>query len=137
VQADGEHQHRQAWHANQQRDAVAETRGFVLNTTRQAVELLEAVQRPNVNLQFDIYHVQREEGNITPTMREQIARIGHMQIADSPGRHQPGTDEINYRFVLGELDRVGYQGYVSLEYAPEPDTLSSLDWIETHGGLLE
>nr|PZN71571.1 MAG: hydroxypyruvate isomerase [Bacillota bacterium] len=107
--------------------------GAFLTRTEQVLALLAEVDLPNVFVQYDVYHAQREEGNLVPTLREHLPRIGHIQIADSPGRHQPGTGEINYRFVLGELDRLGYQGYVSLEYIPEPDTVSSLGWIREFG----
>ncbi len=63
------------------------------------------------------------------TIRANIAHIGHVQIADNPGRHQPGTGEINYRFVLGALEAAGYEGYVGLEYLPDPDTASSFGWL--------
>jgi len=91
---------------------------------------------PNVYLQYDIYHAQREEGNLTNTLREHMQKIGHIQIADNPGRHQPGTGEINYSFILREMDKLGYEGYVSLEYIPQPDTLSSLAWITEYGYAL-
>ncbi|OIQ07709.1 hydroxypyruvate isomerase [Moorella thermoacetica] len=107
--------------------------GFLLNTTGQVLELIREVDRPNVYLQYDIYHAQREEGNLTVTLREHLASIGHIQIADNPGRHQPGTGEINYPFLLGEIDKVGYDGYVSLEYVPQPDTRQSLAWIAVYG----
>lgn len=107
--------------------------GFVLNTTAQTVNLLAEVDRPNVYIQYDVYHAQREEGNLLATVRDQLARIGHIQIADCPGRHQPGTGEINYPFVFSELDRLGYTGFVSLEYIPAPDTLGSLGWIKAFG----
>lgn len=106
-----------------------DTPGFLVNTVSQAAELINRVGRPNVYIQFDVYHVQREEGNITPKLRKHIDRIGHIQIADNPGRHQPGTGEINYSFLFAELDRLGYQGYVSAEYVPEPNTLESLAWF--------
>ncbi len=107
--------------------------GFLLTTTQQTVALIEEVGRPNVYVQFDVYHAQREHGDLTPTLREHFARIGHIQVADNPGRHQPGTGEINYRFLLAELDRLGYQGVVSLEYVPSPSTRESLGWIEEYG----
>lgn len=103
--------------------------GFFLNTVAETAELLRQVDRPNVYIQFDVYHVQRQEGNITPTLREHFDRIGHIQIADNPGRHQPGTGEINYPFLFAELDRLGYRGYVAAEYVPTPGTLESLDWF--------
>jgi hydroxypyruvate isomerase len=80
--------------------------------------------------------MQRSEGELTETIRANLQRIGHIQIADVPGRHQPGTGEINFRYLLNELDRIGYDGYVSLEYIPVPDTRRSLVWLEEHGFAL-
>ncbi|MGB9859583.1 MAG: hydroxypyruvate isomerase [Moorellaceae bacterium] len=107
--------------------------GFILNTSRQALELIAQINLPNVYLQYDIYHAQREEGDLTNTLREHLQKIGHIQIADNPWRHQPGTGEINYPFILKELDKLEYKGYVSLEYLPQPDTLTSLQWITAYG----
>lgn len=107
--------------------------GFLLNTTGRVMQLLRAVNAPNAYLQYDVYHAQREEGDLVNTLRRLLPWIGHIQIADNPGRHQPGTGEINYSFLFRELDRMGYEGYVSLEYIPYPDTISSLDWLEEYG----
>jgi hydroxypyruvate isomerase len=104
--------------------------GYLLNTPVQVLELLTAVDHPNAYLQYDFYHAQREQGQLTETLHRNLAKIGHIQIADVPGRHQPGTGEINYRYVLQEIDRSGYQGYVGLEYIPQPDTLTSLNWLK-------
>lgn len=104
--------------------------GFLLNRTHQVLALLDAVDEPNVFLQFDLYHAQREEGELAATLRSHLARIGHVQVADNPGRHQPGTGEINYPFLFQEMDRLGYKGHVGLEYVPSPDTSSSLGWIK-------
>lgn len=104
--------------------------GFVLNTTAQGVQLLDEAGHENAYLQFDIYHVQREEGNITPTLRQFFSRIDHIQLADNPGRNQPGTGEINFPFLFAELDRLGFQGYVGCEYNPTPNTVDSLGWIK-------
>jgi len=103
--------------------------GFFLNRTDHALALMKAVNEPNIFLQYDLYHAQREEGELTATLRKYLSVIGHIQVADNPGRHQPGTGEINYTFLFKELDRIGYQGYVGLEYIPYPDTTSSLGWI--------
>ncbi len=107
--------------------------GFLLNRTRQLQTLLDEVAQPNVLIQYDLYHAQREEGELVATLRANIARIGHIQIADNPGRHQPGTGEINYPFLLAEIDALGYQGYVGLEYIPDPDTETSLGWLKLFG----
>lgn len=110
--------------------------GFFLNTTRDGMQLLEEVGQENLKLQYDAYHMQKMEGNLTETMRNHLQWIGHIQIADNPGRHQPGTGEINYAFVLKELDRMGYDGFVGLEYIPKSDTESSLTWIRQLGFTL-
>jgi len=110
--------------------------GFFLNNTRDALRVLSEVGEPNIRLQYDVYHMQRMEGNLALTLQAHLARIGHIQIADNPGRHQPGTGEIRYAFLLGELDRLGYGGFVGLEYAPVPDTLASLAWVREMGYTL-
>ena len=102
--------------------------GFSLHTSAQALRLIDDVGRPNLLMQYDVYHAQREEGELTATLRANMARIGHIQIADNPGRHQPGSGEINFNFLLAEIDRLGYNGFVGLEYVPDPDTRASLAW---------
>ena len=87
-------------------------------------------------MQYDIYHAQREEGEITATFRKHLARIDHIQIADNPGRHQPGTGEINFPFLFRQLDESGYAGWVGLEYIPTPDTTASLGWLRDGGWLV-
>ncbi len=110
--------------------------GFFLSTSRDALRLLDEVAADNLMLQYDVYHMQKMEGNLTDTIRGNLERIGHIQIADVPGRHQPGTGELNYRFLLDELDRMGYSGFVGLEYIPAPDTGSSLGWVQELGFTL-
>jgi len=107
--------------------------GFFLTTSRDTLRLFDEAGAANLTLQYDVYHMQRMEGHLTETIRKNLRRIGHIQIADNPGRHQPGTGEINYSFLLTELDRMGYDGFVGLEYVPEPDTLSSLGWLKAFG----
>ncbi len=103
---------------------------YLLHTTEQAVEFVGGVGRENVMVQHDLYHMQRMEGNLVATLREHVGVIGHVQIADSPGRGQPGTGEIRYPFVLAELERLGYDGYVGLEYNPTTEiTEESLGWL--------
>jgi len=103
---------------------------YLLWTTEQAVEFVESVGRENVKIQHDFYHMQRMEGNLVENLREHFDRIGHVQIADSPGRGEPGTGEINYSFVLGELEALGYGGFVGLEYDPTTRTTGeSLAWL--------
>jgi hydroxypyruvate isomerase len=107
--------------------------GFLLPRTKEVLRLLDEVGAPNTALQVDIYHLQRMEGNIVPTLRALLPRIGHIQIADPPERHQPGTGELRFEYILGQLDAMGYQGYVGLEYAPLGTTADSLGWIEAMG----
>ncbi|MDR7452801.1 MAG: TIM barrel protein, partial [Armatimonadota bacterium] len=107
--------------------------GFFLHTSAQAVRLLDDVGARNARLQYDVYHMQRMEGNLVDTMRRLRDRIGHVQIADAPARHEPGTGEIHFPYVLRELDALGYQGYVGLEYRPSGRTEDSFGWIEAMG----
>jgi hydroxypyruvate isomerase len=103
---------------------------YLISTTAQAEELRATVDRPNVRLQYDVYHMQRMEGNLIATIDRHFPQIAHVQIADSPSRHQPGSGEIAYGYLLDHLERLGYAGYVGLEYkAPDGDTLRSLDWL--------
>lgn len=107
--------------------------GFFLNRTEQAIRLLDEIAQPNVRLQYDVYHAQREEGELAATLGKHLARIGHIQIADNPGRHQPGTGEIHFAFLFRRLDELSYPGYIGLEYAPTPDTAGSLGWLREYG----
>jgi hydroxypyruvate isomerase len=107
---------------------------YLLRTTGQAVEFARSVGRPNVKIQHDLYHMQRMEGNLVATLEENVGEIGHVQVADSPGRGEPGTGEIHYPFVLAELERLGYDGYVGLEYNPTTGTTEeSLGWLPEQG----
>ncbi len=107
--------------------------GFYLNYTAQALQILDEVGRPNAKVQYDVYHAQRMEGELLQTIKNNLARIGHIQIADNPGRNQPGNGEIHYKNLLNGLDAMGYKGWVGLEYKPAPDTVASLQWIPAHG----
>jgi hydroxypyruvate isomerase len=110
---------------------------YLLNTTRQAVEFVRSVGRDNVKVQHDLYHMQRMEGNLVANLREHIGTIGHVQIADSPGRGEPGTGEIHYPYVLAALEDLDYSGYVGLEYNPTTETTEeSFAWLpeEIRGG---
>jgi hydroxypyruvate isomerase len=103
---------------------------YLLSTTRQAAAFIDAVDRPNVGLQYDAYHMQRMEGNLVATIEAFAPRIAHIQIADSPGRGEPGTGEINYPFVLDAIDALGYEGWIGLEYNPTTATTEdSLGWL--------
>jgi hydroxypyruvate isomerase len=107
--------------------------GFFLNRTEDVAAVIDDVSLPNVRIQYDVYHAQREEGELIATLRRHVRRIGHIQIADNPGRHQPGTGEINYPVLLRQIDELGYERDVGLEYVPVPDTVSSFGWIEACG----
>lgn len=103
---------------------------YLIYTTDEAVEFVESLDRGNVTIQHDFYHMQRMEGNLVAKLREHIESIGHIQIADSPGRGEPGTGEIHYPYVLGVLEELGYDGYVGLEYNPTTEaTEDSFSWL--------
>jgi hydroxypyruvate isomerase len=112
---------------------VYDAPGFMLPTPEAGFALVERVDHPNCSLQYDVYHAQRMSGNLAATIAARIGQIGHVQIADSPDRHEPGTGEINYPFVLQALDDAGYDGWVSLEYRPRESTASSLRWLTEMG----
>jgi len=103
---------------------------YLLSTTAQAVDFLRSVGLNNVKMQHDFYHMQRMEGNLVTTLEQHVGMIGHVQIADSPGRGEPGTGEIHYPYVLSRLEDLGYDGYVGLEYNPTTETTEeSLAWL--------
>ena len=104
--------------------------GFFVSTTDHAERLLDAAGSDNVYIQYDIYHTQVMQGDLVPTYARLRDRIAHIQIADNPGRNEPGTGEINYAFVLPELDRLGYDGFVGCEYKPKgATTTEGLGWM--------
>jgi hydroxypyruvate isomerase len=102
--------------------------GFYLNTTAQALSILDEVGADNAFVQYDIYHAQRMEGELAATMQKHLARIGHIQLADNPGRNEPGTGEINYAFLFKHIDRIGYTGWIGCEYKPATTTEAGLGW---------
>jgi hydroxypyruvate isomerase len=102
--------------------------GFYVSGTAQALALLDEVGADNAFVQYDIYHAQRMEGELAATMQKQLARIGHIQLADNPGRNEPGTGEINYPFLFAHLDRIGYDGWIGCEYKPATTTEAGLGW---------
>jgi hydroxypyruvate isomerase len=104
--------------------------GFYLSRTAQALEILDAVGADNAYLQYDIYHAQRMEGELASTMHKHLGRIGHIQLADNPGRNEPGSGEINYPFLFGHLDRLGYTGFIGCEYRPAATTEGGLHWLD-------
>jgi hydroxypyruvate isomerase len=107
--------------------------GYFLTTPEAGFAIVERAGHPNLKLQYDVYHAQRMSGNLAATIAARIDLIGHVQIADSPARNEPGTGEINYPFVLQALDDAGYDGWVSLEYRPRHTTEASLRWLTDMG----
>lgn len=104
--------------------------GFFLSTTKQASEVLAEVGASNLLIQYDIYHAQRMEGELANTIEKNLSKIGHIQLADNPGRNEPGTGEINYAYLFKFLDRIGYQGWIGCEYKPASSTEAGLGWIK-------
>jgi hydroxypyruvate isomerase len=103
--------------------------GFYLSKTEQGVAILDAVGADNAYLQYDIYHAQRMEGELGNTIQKYLSRIAHIQLADNPGRNEPGTGEINYPFLFDLLDRLAYSGYIGCEYKPLKSTEAGLGWM--------
>jgi hydroxypyruvate isomerase len=108
-----------------------DTPNFVIGSTAEGLALIDESGSSNFYLQYDCYHAQRTEGNIIATLRAQIARIKHVQVADSPGRNEPGTGELAYERILPVLDEIGYDGWVGLEYKPSRATGETLGWMRT------
>jgi len=103
--------------------------GYFLNYTKQAADIIAETGSDNVFIQFDIYHMQIMQGDLAPTIEAYLDQIPHMQLADTPGRHEPGTGEINYPFLFGHIDRIGYQGWIGCEYRPAGRTGDGLGWL--------
>lgn len=102
--------------------------GFFIHNTAQTRELIKETGHPNLFIQYDFYHMQIMEGDLAPTVKENLDMIAHMQLADTPGRNEPGTGEINYNFLLPYLDEVGYDGWIGCEYRPKAGTVEGLGW---------
>ena len=105
--------------------------GFYLNRTMQAASILVEVGAENAFIQYDIYHAQRMEGELANTVQTFLPRIGHIQLADNPGRNEPGSGEINYPFLFAHLDRIGYDGWIGCEYKPATSTEAGLGWRQS------
>jgi len=108
--------------------------GFYLSRVSQAAAILDEVGSDNLYIQYDLYHQQRMEGELIGTLHKHLARIAHVQLADNPGRHEPGTGEIHYGHVFEALDRVGYAGWVGCEYKPATTTEAGLRWLASAKG---
>lgn len=107
-----------------------DTPGFLISTTTQAMQVIDAVGSKNLLLQYDLYHAQVMEGDLTRTLETLLPRIGHIQIADNPGRHEPGTGEINFNFLFRRLEELGYAGWIGCEYKPSGVTEESFGWLD-------
>lgn len=105
---------------------------FLLQNTEDAVEIIERVGTNNVMIQFDVYHRQIMQGNLINALRHFLPLIGHIQFADVPGRHEPGTGEINFATIFKSLDELDYNGWVGAEYVPVTSTEKSLGWFQEY-----
>lgn len=106
--------------------------GFFLSTSWQAIDIIKESGSDNLFLQYDLYHMQRMEGELIQTIKTHLALIKHIQLADNPGRGEPGTGEINFRNVFMQLDAMGYEGWIGCEYKPRAGTLAGLVWRTEH-----
>lgn len=106
--------------------------GYLVSTTREALPVLDAVDSKNLFLQYDVYHAQVMEGDLARTIEKNLARIGHIQIGDNPGRHEPGTGEINFPFLFARLQQLGYTGWIGCEYKPSGPTEDCFGWLEPY-----
>jgi hydroxypyruvate isomerase len=102
--------------------------GFFLNSSKDGIDVIDAVGAGNLLLQYDVFHMQIVEGDIAKTIERLLPRIGHIQIADVPDRNEPGTGEINFDWLLPHIDRLGYKGWIGAEYIPKGDTVQGLSW---------
>ncbi|MCJ8324009.1 MAG: hydroxypyruvate isomerase family protein [Rhizobiales bacterium] len=107
--------------------------GYLVSSQQQALDIMQQVGKDNVKIQFDIYHCQMSQGNVAQTMTNLMPHIDHIQLADVPGRHEPGSGEINFDFLFKQLDEVGYTGSLGCEYRPRVGTLKGLGWLPKDG----
>jgi hydroxypyruvate isomerase len=96
------------------------------------LDVIAAVDHENLALEYDLYHMQIMEGNLVNRMQEILDRIGHIQFADTPGRHEPGTGEINFPYVFEALDKMGWEGWLAAEYNPSGPTTETLEWLQPY-----
>jgi hydroxypyruvate isomerase len=108
--------------------------GFFLNTSKQALAIIDRIGSNNLFFQYDIYHMQIMEGDLARTIEANLGRIAHIQIADNPGRHEPGTGEISYPFLYEHIDRIGYDRWIGAEYKPKAGTDAGLGWFRELSG---
>jgi len=106
-----------------------DVRGFFVSNSQHALAVMNEVNSSNLWLQFDVYHMQVMEGDLAVSIGKNIGRISHFQIADNPGRHEPGTGEINFPYLLSLIDSLGYDGWIGCEYKPATTTAAGLKWL--------
>jgi hydroxypyruvate isomerase len=106
--------------------------GYFYARSSEAVRILEKAGRPNIRLQYDLYHMQIMEGDLARTIERWLPHIGHVQLADNPGRGEPGTGEINYPWLLRHIAELGYEGWIGCEYRPVDGTLAGLGWAQAY-----
>ena len=109
--------------------------GYLIDTTAVAVDCIRRASQANIRLQYDVYHMQIMEGDLARSIERLLPVIGHIQIADNPGRHEPGTGEIRFPWLLARLDALGYDGYVGCEYNPTGTTTAGLAWAQPWLGI--
>jgi hydroxypyruvate isomerase len=103
--------------------------GFYLTRTSEAAAIIDEIGSDNIFIQYDAYHMQIMEGDLARTIEANLPRIAHIQLADNPGRNEPGTGEINYDFLFRHIDKLGYQGWIGCEYKPAATTVGGLGWF--------
>lgn len=104
--------------------------GYLVDTLEKSLRVLRDVNHPNLKIQFDLYHMQIMQGDLIRSLEQHLPDIGHIQFADNPGRHEPGTGEINFATIFRRLDELSYDGWVSAEYRPSVKTADSLGWLQ-------
>jgi hydroxypyruvate isomerase len=106
--------------------------GYFVTHSGRALDIIDETGSANIRLQYDIYHMQRMEGELAATIERLLPRIGHVQIAGNPGRHEPSVGEINFRFLIERLDALGYEGWIGAEYNPRGRTEDGLGWFSSY-----
>jgi len=106
--------------------------GYLIGTQAQSFDICTAIQRENVRMQLDLYHLQMTEGNLAAALRRYQGAYAHVQVAGVPGRNEPDLGEVNYRYLFSLLDELGYQGWVGCEYRPRGATPEGLGWRESY-----
>lgn len=106
--------------------------GFHLRDSTQALRIIEAVGAANLKLQYDLFHMRMMEEDLAASIEAKLASIGHMQVADAPDRHEPGTGDIDFPFLFDRIDRLGYTGWIGAEYIPAGRTEDGLAWVRKY-----